>query len=602
MQRLLARLVARFEPLARRPLAMGALALLLASPALVTGLAFDDLFHRHYLLGRAPLDGDPFVPRGLFSALHGDPEDVRRLVDSGFAPWFTLPELRLSFFRPLSELTHRLDYALWPGSPWLMHLQSLAWLAALVVAATILARRVLGHGAGAGFAALLVAIDCRHATATSWIASRNSVICAALAFFALIAHDRWRRDRWKPGALLAPLLAAAALLAGEGAVALFAWLLAHALFLDARPDPSSRARAPLGRRLLALLPCAAVGVAWAAWYRGHGYGAWGSGPYVDPMGEPGRYALTAATRAPLLVLGSLLHPQIDVVMSLAPKLLLAVELVAALFTVAVAGLFAPLVRREPAVRFLALGGALSLLPICAMLPSNRLLPFVGFAAMGLLARALARRSEAAPRGRFADAFLGLLAFVALLVAPLFLPLLSLMPKLLGSSIERAVASFPSDPAVAADDFHVVATPDFFCAGMLPYVRDFEGAPRPRRVRALSFGPVPLRIARHDDRSLDLDFGPGLPADPLSQLFRGPAHPLHAGDRFPFAGWTIEVLAASPTGRATRARFSFDRPLDDPHVRWFTWSDDHFIPWSPPPFGEIATVEPARALWTPPPEE
>ncbi len=599
MRRLLVRLRGWLAPVADRPLLFGALAILIASPSLGSGLAFDDLFHRHFLLGRPALDGQPYAPGGIFSGFHGDPAEVRRFAEIGFAPWFTLPGLRLSFFRPLSELTHRLDYALWPDSPWLMHLHSLVWLGAMVAGAALVARRTLGAGsAAAAFAALLYAVDCTHVTPASWIASRNSVITTTLAWFAWIAHDRWRRDGWRAGALLAPALAAAALLAGEGAVALFAWLVAHALFLD-------HGRA--ARRLLALLPCFAVGLTWHLWYRGHGFGAFGSGPYLDPASEPLEFAKALLTRAPLLLLGTFLLPQVDAVLLLGRGELVALSAGAALFVAALAWLFAPLLRREPAARFFALGGALSLLPICATIPTNRTLPFVSLAAAGVLAIALARHAEgsapasagvAARRGRFAVLLLGLLAAAHLLVGPLLAPAMALVTRLLGRTIDQAMASYPRDAALADDDVVVVSAPDFFFVGPLPFVRAHEGGPRPRRLRPLSLGPVPIRATRRDDHALELVFEGGLLVDPLSQLFRGPGHPMRVGERVALDGLAVEVTATTDDGRPSAARFVFERRLDDPHVRWLAWERDCLKPWRPPAAGETVTIVPARAPWTP----
>ena len=61
------------------------------------------------------------------------PNDV--VCKSDGSIYFTDPGLRVAFFRPLSSLSHRLDLALWPASPQLMYLHSLAWFGALLAAA-----------------------------------------------------------------------------------------------------------------------------------------------------------------------------------------------------------------------------------------------------------------------------------------------------------------------------------------------------------------------------------------------------------------------------------------------------------------------------------
>jgi hypothetical protein len=52
-------------------------------------------------------------------------------VDAGrrLLPWWSDPTIHIDFARPLTALTHVLDYALWPGTPALRHLHSLLWFA-----------------------------------------------------------------------------------------------------------------------------------------------------------------------------------------------------------------------------------------------------------------------------------------------------------------------------------------------------------------------------------------------------------------------------------------------------------------------------------------
>ena len=57
-------------------------------------------------------------------------------------PWWGSPDLHQAFLRYASTLTMMLDYRLWPNYPALMHLHSLLWLAAAVLAAALLYREV----------------------------------------------------------------------------------------------------------------------------------------------------------------------------------------------------------------------------------------------------------------------------------------------------------------------------------------------------------------------------------------------------------------------------------------------------------------------------
>jgi hypothetical protein len=134
-----------------------AIAALLSIPALFHGFLGDDHTLRGFLLGVPPWAEWAKPPLELFTFYDGDPERTRSLIHHGFSPWWTDSALRIMFFRPLSALGHWIDFRLWPGSPALMHLHTVAFYLALVGAAGALYRRVLGPGWVAGFAVAIYA-------------------------------------------------------------------------------------------------------------------------------------------------------------------------------------------------------------------------------------------------------------------------------------------------------------------------------------------------------------------------------------------------------------------------------------------------------------
>ena len=231
---------------------LAVLAMLLCAPSLWLGLQLDDEFHRAAL-------AQPELPQisrswaELFVFIEGDEAMNRLAINMGFLPWWTHEGLRIAFFRPLTGLTHFLDYRVWPDFPWLMHLQSLVWLGGVMAAATFFYRRMLGFTWIAGLAALLYAVDDAHGLPAVWLANRNALIGIFFGLLTLIAYDRWRRDGWWIGAILAPLTVLLGLLAKESTLAIFAYLIAYALFLD---------RGRWIARLCSLLPCAVIGALW----------------------------------------------------------------------------------------------------------------------------------------------------------------------------------------------------------------------------------------------------------------------------------------------------------------------------------------------------
>jgi len=224
-----------------------------------------------------------------------------RLGESGTLAWWSAPDYRLGFMRPISSITHVVDFALWPDLPLLMYAHSLVWLVMLLTAADAVLRRFLPRPI-ATLALLLYAIDDARGPAVGYISNRNALLMACFGFVALWAHDRARRDGWSAGRWLGPLAFAAGLLAGEGTIATLAYLGAHALFVD---------RDTWRARVVALAPYAVVLVGWAILYKALGYGVRGSGIYVDPGGDPGSFMAVAPVRMVVLLAGQWLGPWSD---------------------------------------------------------------------------------------------------------------------------------------------------------------------------------------------------------------------------------------------------------------------------------------------------
>ena len=91
------------------------------------------------------------------------------VLESGFVPWWAPEGLRLALFRPLTSLTHALDHALWPSSPPMMHVQSIAWYALVVALAAMLYQRLLGPTAPRAAA---IADHLRHLGMAWWALGR----------------------------------------------------------------------------------------------------------------------------------------------------------------------------------------------------------------------------------------------------------------------------------------------------------------------------------------------------------------------------------------------------------------------------------------------
>jgi hypothetical protein len=554
-----------------------ALGVLLTLPSLASGLVADDYLHAITLRG-LPFPQPQAGPFDLFRFANGDLRTARALMDVGQFPWPADPACRFAFFRPLAAATHVLDYALWPGSPWLMHAQNLAWFALALVAVAAAYRRFLGATWVAGLALLLYAVDDTHAQSVGWIANRNALIALVLGLPVLILHDRWRREGWTRGAWLAPLLLGAALLAGESAIAVVAYLAAYELHLD---------RGAWRARLISLAPYLPSVVAWRVLYTALGYGVSGSGIYLDPARHPLAYLKGLPGRLPFLLLGEFAFPRSDlgeVYEYVSPSATRWMIGVAVVVLALVAAAMTPLWRRDRTARFFATGLLLAALPVCAGFPSDRLLLFVSVGGMGLVAQ-LISTAEGLPV-RVAATFL---AIVHLVFAP---PLLAVKSRFLdyAGPNEMADATIPRTPDIAAKTLVLVNPPNDLFYVFLPASRMVRGIPFPARIRGLAPVTTAVDVTRVDARTLRIRPSEGYIEHEPERMLRSLDTPFVVGSTIDLPGMTGTVTEVTADRRPAEMLFRFDAPLEDPSLVWFYWTRDGwtrdgYAPWPLPAIGE-----------------
>lgn len=571
----------------RWPWVAALLGVLLTLPSLGAGLQLDDHLHR-FAVG-LHVRGEGLGPWwDLYVAAEGDEALTRARMEVGFSPWWTVPELRLRFLRPVAAATHYVEYAAWPDSPWLMHAQSLAWYAGLIVGVGRLLRRWLGPTWVAGLATLIYAVDDAHGTPVGWIAQRNALICAVLVVLVLLCHDRARRDGWRAGAWLGPGCFGLALLAGEASIAALGYLGAHALLLEPTHVGRPWWRRALGG-VLALAPYFAVVIVWRSIYDALGYGAAGSGVYIDPLREPAAFLAVLPDRAAALGLAQLAWPSADS-WAMLPLPWSAARTRALLVVGLVMLALGPRVRRDRGLALCVLGAALAVVPAATVVASDRMLLLVGVggSAMvaGVIAAAVGERGLTTGWARVLPVVLALpLLVVHLGLAPLALPgeVAALAPEL--EAQQRASAdSLPSDPALAGQDLVIVNAPPTFVSSYLWLERwDDPARALPRRLRVLGSTFAPVIVQRPEPDTLVLQPVGGYFGDPFTANARGRAHPFAVGDGVSLDGLEVEVVGVAD-GLPTVVRMRFDVALEDASLRWVTWQGDSFVPFALPPVG------------------
>ncbi|HEX2675338.1 MAG TPA: hypothetical protein VHM19_01830, partial [Polyangiales bacterium] len=559
------------------------LSLVLMLPGLNTGLAADDYLQAIILRGSHVLDGfdRPRLDIFRFCDSHLSPGFLR----VGIFTWWDDPTTKLAFFRPVSALTHWLDYTLWPDSPWLMHLHCLVWGAVLLFAVRAIFRQLVPDRFVATLAFALYALDDARAWIVSWVASRNGVVASALSLWAFYLYCRGRAGT-RAAAWLAPAVLAAGLLAGEGAVSVYAFIFAHALFLES---------GSLRTRLLRLWPYAVLLVAWRVGYRALGYGVSGSGLYVDPTTDPVTYAARWLERAPVLLFAQIGGPWSDAwsPMFVFPKLRAVLYAGAWTALACVVAQVAPLARRSeqaPLVRFGLLVAFLSTFPACTVFIADRLLPWVAVGACLVLAIWLAPILQAAAAGVTTnDSWLKrtiALALVSanLVMAPCLIPSRARGNVALSDVLDRSELGTPKDASIEDKLLVYVNAPAVPLAAYTPITRAALGIPRAKAQRILATSTTPMRIARVDERTLRLSPRGGFLQDPGSWLMWTPRRPFSSGEQIPVGETTYIVRAVTEDHRPLVVDARFDRPLEDRSILFRQWLGSHYEDFTPPALG------------------
>jgi hypothetical protein len=543
-----------------------ALAALVGLPSLWVGFFADDYFHLGILRGVFPVAGR----YDLFRFASGDPTRNAAWIQHGPYPWWTLPEIKISFFRPLSSALRVWEEDLFPGQAVVSHLHSVLWYLALVAVVAALLRPLLPPS-WVALALGVFALDVSHFIPVVWVANRNALVSAMPALLAMHLHLRAREGGSRWAVPLSTLAWATALAGGESALAAFGYLFAYELL---------GARDALRRRLVALLPATLLGTLYLVLYRFSHSGAFGSGTYLDPTAQPLAYAKVAGPRVLALLAGGLLKAPSELGNRGVPGLALAALGALALWGFArgyrrIAPNLPPDSLRH--VRWLALGALLALFPVASTFPSNRLLLIFSVGGAAVVSGFLLYGGRGPIVALLAVAHLALapvswgLSYHVAHAAVRYGETVSRYAVLEGSELprQRVLVLVPPDPLV----------------GLYPaMMRRVANRSVPLAWWIISLAPHDHLFTRTGLDSFELALREGrFLRSEFEQLFRGLDFPFHPGQRVELEGLRVEVLEVDEQG-PVKLRFVLDRPLEDPSLLLLSWEDGALRRYTPPSVG------------------
>lgn len=544
------------------------IAFCLSLPLLGAGYFLDDGMHTYVLEGN-DIPGGPRGTWDLYRFADGG-EGTRQATREGFFPWWTTPDLKLAFFRPIPSLWRAADHALWGESAFVPHLEASIVFALLVFVVARTYGRLIG-GVAAGVAALLFAVDDAHGLLVGWIANRYALLVALFGIASLCLllpkaeeNEAPARIRFKTSLVSAGLFGLA-MLSGEAALGAFAYLLAYAWFAH-----------PGGKKagLASIAPHFAVLAMWALVYRGLGYGAHGSAFYVDPLRSPIGFAGAALERLPRLALAQLFGPPSEMWTVLPAS----GRIVYGAITIGLSALFIAVLiratRHHPAAKVLGWGALLAAVPTCATTPGDRLLILPGFGAFGLLAIAFVQVWTKVDASRALRATFAVLGAVHFVIAPIMMALAAWnFVWTFGGFVERGHLSLPNDEALREQDLVVVSTPDVLMTNYMLLERLLGRGVSSRTASILTVQDRgTATIERTDDRTYVIRNDAGQNGGPFQHLYR--EGPMVRGETFQTEVMDVRVVEVSATGAPTVIEFRFRKPLEA--YRWVVWRGAGFV--------------------------
>lgn len=541
------------------------LGIVLALPSLWVGMQLDDYFHWGLVTQRSQVlqTVSPASPYGLFSFVDGDPARVMDLMNLGLAPWWTYPLVEYAFWRPLTELTHGLDYSAWPHLPKLMHVHSLIYFGLMLWCGFRLFKLIQGQSSAWLWAAFIFALSYTHGVPAGWLANRNAVLAVLFVVLTVASHHQWRQGSRSPLDFKSSVFFTLGLLCGEMAVTAGAYLFAYALMLE---------RGALRERIYSLLPYGVIGAAWLGMRSLLGYGASGSGHYIDLLQAPGLFLQMLVGRG-LDLLGGLFWMVPPELGSGLPewRRLVFMLLFALLLVVSW-----PLLKADRRARFWLLGALLCLVPVASTIPHSRLLiaASVGSAGfMGLLFSAW-RNGELVVSGWLKGVttlLVGVLVVLQIGLSGVLLPLEMVSMRLVGDNYLNSGARSWDLSDIPRKTTPILINPPLSSAGgYINGVRAYDGLPVASKTWLLASGMQPLTLTVLNAYTLDLYSESGLYDGVQEGVLRGPQVPFTKGDSVQLAGMIVTVMEVS-NGVPVRARFQFSSPITSDLYQFSHWN-------------------------------
>ena len=570
--------------------------------ALHIGFHGDDYVQMAMLRGKFPA---PRSSLDLFRFADGS-RDGTKLIDFGYDPWWSEPNLKIAMFRPLSSGLIALDHRLFGPRPVHHHAHSLVWWVLTMLACAAFFSRVLPARVAA-LALVLFAIEEAHTVPVAWVANRSTLVSIAFGLLGLWIHVQYRQSTRVMPRVAEALVFCLALAGGEYAFSVLAYVLAFEVFASSGPPRE---------RLKALYPAFSAAALCLVARAVFGFGVSGSGAYISPTEAPGEFVRAAIERIPALI-GDLVWgiPAAWFVDGLpwAPDFKTGrnwqvfmgwLGLLAVGYAVRFLKKSSAAAPANDSVVWLFAGAILSIVPSASALPEDRTLLAAAVGASAIFAALLVRGYDGLLSAVKTRRVVAELLPVALAAVVLFVhvnqawarsrdQVSGLAMTVLAQRRWALRAQIP-DEGAAERRLIILTGADFTTIANLPFVRLAANHPLPHSYTRLSGALQVHEITRLAPNAIELaTLSNELDQTMVGSLYRRQSSAFQNGDAVTLDAMRVEVLATDGPN-PWLLRITFKHSLDDPRYLFLNSTPDGIRPFALPAVGEkLRVAAPSR---------
>ena len=557
------------------------------------GFFYDDFVHQYVLRHR---EADSTLRPWSLYDFGARPGPGHPAHTRGFAPWWTSPDFRIRFFRPVTSATIYLDYLLYDDWAPGYHLTSLVLFGVFLGLSFKLYRDLGVPSTAALWALALLAFEDNNTLPVGWTANRNTLLAGLFTVATLLAVHHYRRtSKWRY-LFTAVVSFGLALGSKESGLIVVILIGLYLLLLDAR-----RGNTPSGaahHRLLrsgTLWLFVGLGTAYLVFYLTAGYGTRCT-LYCAPWRDVGGYAYRLLVLIPLSGVSLLFGTSADLAASLPHMTWILVG--AAIPVVLVAGrIVLRTVGWTPLTGFAVAWLFCSLLPEAGAEPSDRLFmnASVGYAmVIGLFFHRLGSpRQWLTQRQYVRGGFASILFLTGVVIS---IPMTTLRGRFIAyklAGVDREIianAEIDRTGSAPAEVFLLNSPSSLLALTFLPtwsVVHDDYDS----HISNLQMGRRAITWTRENSNTMTLTCdGTPFGDHRYERLFVGDRMPQAGSVAYETAAFAAVPLEVEPTGVRT-VLLRFHKSLDHPSYQFLAWRDGRLARIEVPAIGE--TIELAK---------